>query len=228
MTSSVKRSSRPYHAPRRIEQAGATRAAVLAAARELFVARGYSTTTVAEIAARASVAVDTVYATVGRKPVLLRELVETSLSGTDTAIPAAERDYVRRIRAARTAPEKLATYADAVVSIQQRLAPVFLALREAAVRDPSCAALWTEISQRRARNMRELAADLRATGEVREDLSDDEVADVVWSLNATEFWVLLVGERGWSPQRFGSWLADSWCRLLLDSPPGRGGPPAGG
>lgn len=71
--------------------------------------------------------------------------------------------------------------------------------------------------------MRELAADLRATGEVRDDLSDDDVADVVWSLNATEFWVLLVHERGWSPQRFGSWLADSWRRLLLASPPGRAG-----
>lgn len=226
MTSPVKRSPRRYHAPRRVEQASATRRAVLDAARELFVTQGYGQTTVAEIAERAAVAVDTVYSTVGRKPVLLRELVETSLSGTDVAVPAVERDYVRRIRSAQTAPEKLAIYADAVTSIQQRLGPVFLALRDAAARDPACAALWAEISQRRARNMGDLAADLRTTGEVRADLTDGEVADVVWSMNAAEFWVLLVHERGWSPQRFGSWLADSWCRLLLAAPPGRAG--AGG
>jgi hypothetical protein len=92
---------------------------------------------------------------------------------------------------------------------------VFLALRDAAARDPGCAALWREISQRRARNMGEFAADLRATGELRPELSDDEVADVVWSMNAPEYWLLLVDERGWDPARFGAWLADAWARLFL-------------
>ncbi len=208
---------RRYHAPRRAEQADATRAAVLAAARELFVTRGYRATTVADIAALAGVAVDTVYATVGRKPALLRELVETSISGTDRAVPAEERDYVRRIRAATTAREKLGVYADAVAAIGQRHAPVFLALRDAAATDAGCAALRREITERRAGNMLLLAADLRATGELRADLSDREVADIVWSMNAAEYYVLLVHERGWPSQRFGAWLADAWARLLLDS-----------
>jgi hypothetical protein len=26
---------------------------------------------------------------------------------------------------------------------------------------------------------------------------------------------LLVGERGWTPERFGTWLADAWIRFLL-------------
>lgn len=206
---------RRYHAPRRVEQASGTRRAVLQSARELFVQRGYLATTVSEIAAHAGVAVDTVYAAVGRKPVLLRELVESALSGTDHAVPAVERDYVVRIRAAATGAEKIAVYADAITSIQQRLAPVFLALRDAALRDPECAALWTEIAGRRAANMREFAADLRRTGDLRDDLADDEVADIVWSMNAVEYWLLLVDGRGWSPARFGEWLVDAWTRLLL-------------
>ncbi|MEP6695684.1 MAG: TetR family transcriptional regulator [Pseudonocardiales bacterium] len=206
---------RPYFAPHRAEQAAATRRAVLAAARDLFISRGYAATTVAAIAARAEVAVDTVYAAVGRKPVLLRELVETAISGTDRAVPGAEREYVARMRAEPTARARLAIYAEAVVGIQERLAPVFIALREAASRDPACAQLWAEISQRRAHNMRALAAGLRSTGDVRDDLTDDEVADVIWSMNATEFWVLLVVERGWTPRQFGEWLADAWSRLLL-------------
>jgi hypothetical protein len=149
--------------------------------------------------------------------VVLRELVETAISGGDHAVVAQQRDYVAAIRAAAGAREKLAIYAAALVKIQQRLAPVFVALRDAAVHDPDCAALWTEISERRARNMREFAADLRATGELRPDLTDDEVADVVWSMNAAEYWLLLVGQRGWQPERFGSWLADSWTRSLLTS-----------
>jgi AcrR family transcriptional regulator len=217
MTDDVKAPKRRYTAPQRIAQAAETRRAVLHAARALFVSRGYAATTVGEIAGRAGVSVDTVYAAVGRKPVVLRELVETAISGGDHAVVAQQRDYVAAIRAAAGAREKLTIYAAALVKIQQRLAPVFVALRDAAVHDPDCAALWTEISERRARNMREFAADLRATGELRPDLTDDEVADVVWSMNAAEYWVLLVGQRGWQPERFGSWLADSWTRSLLTS-----------
>jgi AcrR family transcriptional regulator len=206
---------RRYASPARTEQAAATRRAVLQAARELFTERGYLATSVAAIAARAGVAVDTVYAAAGRKPALMRELVETTLSGTDDAIPAEQRDYVIRIRAASSAREKVVIYAAAVAAIGIRMAPVHRALAEASVTDADCALLRGEISARRADNMRLFAADLRGTGELRADLTDDEAADIVWSMNAAEYRALLVGERGWSAERFGAWLADAWTRLLL-------------
>jgi hypothetical protein len=156
-----------------------------------------------------------VYATLGRKPALLRELVETAISGTDHAVPAEQRDYVARIRAAATATDKITIYAHAVTAIQQRMAPVFMALRDAATTDPDCAALWTEIGRRRAINMRSLAADLRTTGELRDDLTDDHVADIIWSMNAAEYWDLLVQQRRWTPHQFTEWLTDAWTRLLL-------------
>ncbi|AEA28296.1 regulatory protein TetR [Pseudonocardia dioxanivorans CB1190] len=209
---------RAYRAPRREEGAARTRAAVLASARRLFVDKGFRRTTVADIAAGAGVAVDTVYATVGRKPVILREVVETALSGTDEVVPGPERDYVARLRAAGHAADMLAIYAGAVGAIHPRLGPVFLALRDAAVQDPACAALWAEIAQRRAANMRLLALDLRATGELRTDLDDDAVADIIWSTNAVEYWLLLVQERGWTTERFVAHLTDLWCRMLLADP----------
>ena len=215
MGETAKRDTRRYHSPRRAEQAAQTRHAVLAAARELFVANGYAATTVAQIAHEARVAVDTVYATVGRKPTLLREVLETAISGTDEAVPAEERDYVAQARAATTARGKIAAYVAGLVGVQSRLAPVFLALRDAAGSDTESAALWKEIAERRARNMRRFAADLRGTGELRSDLTDDDVADIVWSMNGTEYWVLLTGERGWSAQRFAAYLIDAWSRLLL-------------
>jgi AcrR family transcriptional regulator len=188
---------------------------VLQAARELFAERGYAGTTVVAIAGRAGVAVDTVYAAAGRKPDLVRELVETAISGEGAAVPALQRDYVRRVREAATAREKLAVYAAAVAQIAGRMLPVQRALAGAALADPACAALRDEISARRAANMRLFAADLRATGELRADLDDDTVADVVWSTNAPEYQALLLGERGWSTERYGTWLADAWARLLL-------------
>jgi AcrR family transcriptional regulator len=206
---------RSYHAPQRAEQAAQTRHAVLAAARELFTSRGYAATTVAQIAARAGVNVDTLYATVGRKPVLLREVLETAISGQAQAVPALQRDYVQAIQAAPTAAGKIDVYAAAVANILPRTAPIFAAIRDAGGTDPSCAALYTEITQRRAANMRLFVAGLRATGDMRTDLTDDDAADIVWAMNAAEYFLLLVAERGWTPARFGAHLADAWRRLLL-------------
>jgi AcrR family transcriptional regulator len=213
--------TRRYHSPRRAEQAAQTRRAVLAAARDLFVGQGYAATTVAEIAREARVAVDTVYTTVGRKPALLREVLETAISGADVAVPADEREYVARVRAAASPATRSRRTSPASSTCSAGSRPSFLALRDAAGGDTESAALWREIAERRARNMRRFAADLRATGELRADLSDDDVADIVWSMNGTEYWVLLVGERGWSPERFATYLIDAWSRLLLAGAPGK-------
>ena len=216
MTDAVKsRAKRRYHAPQRVEQAAATRHAVLEAARELFTTRGYAATRVGQIAERAGVAVDTLYATVGRKPVLLREVFETALSGQDVSVPAEDRDYVKAIRAAASATEMITIYAGALGRIAPRLAPVHVAMRDAAAHDADCAALYRELSQRRARNMRLFAADLRTTGELRADLSDDEVADIVWSMASAEYYLLLVQDRRWTPQQYSDHLRDAWTRLLL-------------
>ena len=65
--------------------------------------------------------------------------------------------------------------------------------------------------------MRDFVADLRETGELRTDLSDDEMADLVWSMNGPEHWALLVHERGWTTERFEASLADTWTRTLTDA-----------
>jgi hypothetical protein len=159
-----------------------------------------------------------VYATIGRKPALLREVLETALSGSDEVVPGPERDYVARVRAATSARDKIAAYVSGLVPLQARLAPVFLTLRDAGAGDAEAAATWREMSARRARNMLMFAADLRATGELRDDLTDQDVADVVWSMNGPEYWVLLVGERGWTHRKFGDHLTEAWSRLLLRDP----------
>lgn len=216
MGSDVKR--REYRSERRAAGAEATRAAIVAAAREMFLEAGYARTTVAAVADRAGVNVDTMYAAIGRKPDLMRLVLEAAISGVDRAVPAEERAYVRALQAAPTAKAKIEIYATAIAEMSPRTAPVFEALRTAGLTDETCAALYREITERRAANMLRFAAELRATGELRDDLTDEEVADIVWSTNAVEYYLLLVRDRGWTPQRFGDYLADAWCRLLLQIP----------
>ena len=207
--------SRPYDNAGRQAQSGERRQRVIETARDLIVERGYRATTVAEIAKRAGVHVDTVYELVGRKPVLLRELIEQALSGTDGAVVAEDRDYVKELRAESDPGRKLTIYARAVRQIQARLAPLLLALRDASATEPDAREVWRQISERRAANMRNLARDLAAAGGLRAGLSIDEAADVIWATNSSELYVLLTVERGWSPDRYEGWLADTWCRLLL-------------
>jgi len=207
---------RAYDASSRREAAEATRRAILDAARAMFCAKGYAGTTMPAIADAAGIAMDTVYASVGKKPALFALLVEGAISGADAAIPAEERDYVHAIKAEPDAARKLAIYAGALRRIQERLAPLFRVLQEAAPLDAGLGELWNEIAERRARNMKLLAKDLADTGRLRRSLSLDMVADVLWTMNSPEYYLLLVEGRGWEPAQFEEWLKDAWCRLLLE------------
>ncbi len=215
MPDDVKRS---YRSTRRAEQAVATRTAVLRAARDHFTERGYAATGVAGIAASAGVNVDTVYRVVGRKPQLVLAVIDMALAGSEEPLVAEQRDYVRAVLAAEGAGAKLTTYAEALGRVMPRVAPLFDSLAQAALTEPDCAALRDAIAERRADNMLKLAADLRATGEVRDDLDVQEVADLLWTTNAPEYYALALA-RGWTPQTYAVRLADLWTRLLLAVPP---------
>jgi AcrR family transcriptional regulator len=172
-------------------------------------------TTMSAIAQRAGVSLDTVYAAVGRKTDLFAQLIESAIAGTDRRLDVEQRDYVVAIRAAGTAREKLRIYAEAIGAIAPRLAPLHSVLKGAADVEPDLARLWARISARRAGNMRLLAEDLLATGEMRPDLTRGFIADIIWSMNGPEYYGLLVTERGWSIGSFSAWLYDAWCRLLV-------------
>src|SRR3984885_513190 len=145
---------RRYDASKRQQAAARTRQAILDAALELFTDPGYAATPMTAIAQRADVALDTVYASVGRKPELARLLIETAISGGSQAVPAEERDYVQAIRAAADAGTKIALYASAMRGIAGRLAPVLSIIQQAAPAEPELAALWRQVADRRAGDTR--------------------------------------------------------------------------
>ena len=204
---------RRYDASRRRAAAAATRHSILVAAREVFLERGYVAATMPAIAERAGVALDTVYASVGRKPSLFRELIETAISGRDEAVPAELREYVKAIQAEPEPARILELYAVAVTEVQTRLAPLVALVRDAAAADRELASLWKEISDRRAANMRLLAAEVASKGRLAVGI--EEAADVIWATNSPEFFLLMVRDRGWEPDRFQHWLATTWKKLLL-------------
>ncbi len=205
---------RAYDGTRRRAAAGQRRLAILAAARDLFAESGYAATSVQTVADRAGVSLDTVYATVGRKPQLLLAVHDMALAEGPSPVPADQRDYVRALRAAASAEAKIRTYAAAMGRVLPQSVPIMRALREAGATEPECAAQHDAISERRAANMRLFVADLRATGDLRADLTDDDAADLIWSLNSPEWFGLVTG-RGRTPEQYAALLADVLVHTLL-------------
>lgn len=212
---SSQRKSRTYDGSGRRAAAAATRDRVLAAARDLFVAQGYASTSVGEIASAAGCSVDTVYASAGRKPQLLLLVVDMVLATSPRPVPAVQRDYVVAIRAVDSAAAKLTTYAGALGRLMPTVAPLLLALRDAGLTDPECAATWQHVSERRASNMLVLAGELRATGALRANLTDADVADLLWSTNSPE-WFTAYTSRGRTADEYAAALGDLWSRTLVD------------
>jgi AcrR family transcriptional regulator len=206
---------RPYANAARRARSEETRLRILDIARESITTHGYRATTIAKIARGADVHVDTIYALIGRKPELLRELIESAISGTDRAVAPADRGYVQAMRAEPDPARKFAIYAGALCGIHHRMAPLLVALRDAATTDTESQQVWREISDRRARNMRDLVHDLGPDGTLRVNVTVIQAADVIWATASPELFLLFTQERGWTHQMYEQWLADSWTRLLL-------------
>ncbi len=209
--------TRAYDARRRRAAAEQTHARILHAARNLFVTAGYDETAVSAIARDAGVSVDTVYATVGRKPQLLLAVHDMELADAPTPLAAAERDYVRAIRAAPGARTKIELYAAALADRLPRTVPLMDALRTAGAKDPDCRAVHDALSERRAAHMRDFAHDLVATGELREGLGVDQIATLVWSMNSPDYFLLL-SRHGLSPDDYAALLIRVWTHTFLPDP----------
>ena len=52
-------------------------------------------------------------------------------------------------------------------------------------------------------------------GGLRPGLDVDRATDILTTLNHPDVWLLLVGDRGWSPEEFEAWFTETVCDQLL-------------
>lgn len=206
---------RAYDSPRRRQQALVTRRAILDAARELFVERGYVTTTIDAIAARARVSPETVYATFKNKRSLLSQLLDVAIAGDDAPMPILERPWVKQLRDEADPQRRLEVLARNGRSILERSASMYEVLRGAAAADPEIASLWERAKAQRLAGQRELLRILTEHAPLRHGLQATTATDILFAIGSPETYRLLVVDRGWSADRFERWYADALTRLLL-------------
>src|SRR3954453_4209764 len=135
--------SRSYRSPRRREQARLTRQGILEAALELFSATGYANTTIAQIAERAGVAVQTVYAVFGSKRAILVAILETRVVGDDDDAALSEREEWKAVQRQREPRAAIRAFAHANRTVLDRIGSVWAVLHDAARVAPALPALET-------------------------------------------------------------------------------------
>jgi AcrR family transcriptional regulator len=209
------KSKRTYDSSLRKQQAGQTRMRILDAAQKLFAERGYATSTVEAMAADAGVAVDTVYAAFGSKRGVLQALLNVRVGGDEAELDLLARAGPRAVEREPDQRAQLAAFATDVSGILERARPVDDIIRGAAAVDAEIASLRSEAQAYRYRNMRQLVSWLAAKGPLRDGLTEDDAAAIMWTVTSPEVHGLLRVARGWSAERYTAWLSESLTRLLL-------------
>jgi AcrR family transcriptional regulator len=209
---SVKK-KRTYDSSRRQENAQRSRARIIGAAEQRFLRDGYGPTTIAAIAADADVSADTIYKSFKSKAGLVRAIRARALLG-EGAVPAEQRSDALHDR--ESDPRKIMHAWGAFVSeITPRAAPIMLLIRAAATTDSEALALLDEMDADRLRRMTLNARRLHDARHLRAGVTVAQAADVLWTYSAPELYELLVVRRGWSPKKYGRFVADQMINALL-------------
>jgi AcrR family transcriptional regulator len=212
---------RTYNSPRREQQAAATRRAILQTAQQLFERQGYATTTMDAIAADADVSLKTVYLAFETKARLLRAVWDLALKGDESDTPVAARPWYIEVLEEPNPPRKLRLLARNSCIVKARIGALLGVIRDAAPSDPAIRELWELIQSDFYLNQRTIVETLDRTNALAPGLDLTRAADLLWTLNHPDVWLLLVARRGWTPEQFETWLGDTACAQLLPPPRAR-------
>jgi AcrR family transcriptional regulator len=204
---------RRYDSGRRREQARQTREAILETARRLFLLDGFSQTTVAAIAVNVGVSVDTIYKSFGGKSGLVQAICDEALGG-EGPIRAETRSDA--LQAEESDPRKIIRgWGKLTMEVSPRVSPILLLVRDAAANDPEMATLRVDLDARRLERMTQNARNLAKAGHLRRDLDIGRAGEILWTYSSPELYELLVLNRHWSLEQYGTFVADALIAAVL-------------
>jgi AcrR family transcriptional regulator len=207
--------ARSYDNSRRAEQARATRARVVEAARGLLLAQGYAATTIAQIARTAGVSAETVQKGFGTKAALAKAVYDVTLVGDDEPVPLRDRPEFQAVIAEADPVRKLAAYAAVGRGLWERLGPLLAVLVQGAqAGEPDLVEFVATVRRESYAGASGLVADLAERGALRPGLPVEQARDELWLLIQPELWLLL-GERGWSLDAVQAWFTRTASAALL-------------
>lgn len=191
-----------------------TRAEIVRAAQLLFLRDGYARTSIGAVAEEAGVVVQTIYNSVGKKAALLSAVIDEMAAGprSPMAVPEFMSEAASR---APDAPAVVTLLTDWLTEVNERMAVLWVVIDEAAPGDRDVAELKRQREQNRLRNYELAAVELRRRSALAAGVKVPEAAAAIWSLGHPSVYRALVGDAGWTPTRYRSWLEVALTRALL-------------
>jgi len=181
-----------------------------------FLDTGYAGSTLVAIAGTAGVSVDTVYKTFGSKIGLLKAVLDVTIGGDDTPVGLLDRAGPQALREETDQRVQARMLAAGVSEQLTRIRPLDDILRSAAAVDQEAAALRHDIQVRQRRQaMRTIVGWIAARGPLRDGLSVNHAAQVVWTLTSPEVHLLMCDTGGWSQEAYRGWLEQAVADGIL-------------
>jgi AcrR family transcriptional regulator len=199
----------------REDGAARTRAAIVSAARTLFVRDGYAATSWDAVADAAGVSRPTVVTAFGTKAALLSRVLDESLAGDDEPVAVRDRAWFQPVWKATTPEQTLEAYAQVCTLIAHRAADVVEALHRAADSSPEIDDLWEKWLAGRRAGAAMVVDHPPLAQALRPGLRHDQAVDVLWTLNNPDLHRSLVTRAAWDEGHFTTWLAETMCATLL-------------
>lgn len=206
---------RDYRSALRAGQARQTRRTVIAAATAVFVEHGFAGATIDAVAAAAGVSRKTVFTAVGGKVELLKTALDWAITGDDEDATLAERDELSAALAQDDPALLLEGWANVLVDVDIRVAPLFGALEVAADSDDAARTLLEQYQRQRLDGARTIVARLDELGALTDRIRRPDAIDIAWLAGDPALFGRMVGIRGWSHRRFRTWLVQLTGSQLL-------------
>jgi AcrR family transcriptional regulator len=204
---------RPYKSRVRAAAAAEKRAAIRTAAMDLFLQKGYSATTLKEVAARAGVGERTLYDGFPTKGALFEHVAAVAITGDEEPVALADRPEFQAALNQSDPHRAVALYAAYSAEVLERAAPLINVAIESAGADPVLRRFSDQGAAATRANTRAFVDSL-----VKHRLLEGDPEDL--AMAAFALVVPLVHQQmrrdlGWSAQRYQRWLESSLARILL-------------
>jgi AcrR family transcriptional regulator len=184
------------------------------AAQRVFIARGYAGARMADIAAEAGVAVQTVYFTFHTKAELLQACYELAVLGEDDPRPPAAQPWYSAMLDARDGHAMIRHFAEGNSAIAARVALLDDVVRSAA-HEPDAAQIRAHNEQLRRDGYTRVIGHLAGRFGLPAGLSNADAVDILLTLAGPATYRSLVADYGWPHNRFVDWLAATLSQQLL-------------
>jgi AcrR family transcriptional regulator len=192
----------------------ATRRRIVEATYRLMSARGYTETTMADIADESAVAVQTIYFAFHSKPALMRAAFEYAVHGDHQPMSPAERPWFLAMRDEPDCELALGMFVEANVAILHRVMPL-ISVFNAMGDDPEIASFQAFSERLRREGFRKVVDVLVGKKALRPGVNADDAASMLLVLAGADVYRSMVGDNGWPEAKWRSWVIQTLSEALF-------------